>query len=265
VEDNYVNLTYWHVAAAAALILINAAASLALRLGMERTLLLAAVRTVVQLLLVGLVLQWVFHLERWYAVLALMAVMTLIAGITAVQRANRRYPWLWLDTLLGIWLSSWLITAFALFVIVRNDQPWYQPQYAIPLLGMVLGNTLNGITLGVGTLTDDLVNRRRQTETLLALGATRWEAAAGPVRHAVRTGMIPIVNAMMIVGVVSLPGMMTGQLLSGVAPIEAVKYQIVIMFLIASATALGTVGAVLCGYLRLFNARHQFRYDLVER
>ena len=79
-----------------------------------------------------------------------------------------------------------------------------------------------------------------------------------PVQQAVRTGMIPIINTMMVVGIVSLPGMMTGQLLSGTSPIEAVKYQIVIMFLIASATALCTVGVVLLSFFRLFNTEHQF-------
>jgi putative ABC transport system permease protein len=81
----------------------------------------------------------------------------------------------------------------------------------------------------------------------------------------VRTGMIPILNSMMVVGIVSLPGMMTGQLLAGVDPIQAVRYQVVIMFFIASATGLGTVGVVLLAYRRLFNARHQFRHGLLTK
>jgi putative ABC transport system permease protein len=103
-----------------------------------------------------------------------------------------------------------------------------------------------------------LDSKRDEVDTLLALGATRWEAARRPIQQAVRTGMIPTINAMMVVGLVSLPGMMTGQLLGGVAPTQAVRYQIMIMFLIAAGTALGTVGVVLLGYLRLFNHDHQF-------
>ena len=95
-------------------------------------------------------------------------------------------------------------------------------------------------------------------QAAFGLGATRWEAALAPIRHAIRTGMIPIMNSMMVVGIVSLPGMMTGQLISGTAPLHAVQYQIVIMFLIASATALGTVGVVLLTYYRMFNHDHQF-------
>jgi putative ABC transport system permease protein len=254
---SYITLSYWQVAVAALLILVNGGISIALRLHLENRLFLAATRTVVQLLLVGLVLQWVFNLERWYLVVALMMVMVLVAGAAAVRRTDRRYPGIWLDSLLAMWLSSWAVTGVALLAVVRVE-PWFTPQYAIPLLGMILGNTLNGISLGLDRLGEELTARGTQVESLLTLGATRWEAAREPVRQAVRTGMIPILNSMMVVGIVSLPGMMTGQLLSGVSPVEAVKYQVVILFLIASGTALGTVSVVLLGYRRLFNARHQF-------
>ena len=259
----YIDLTTWQVGLAALLILVNAAVSLSLRLGMERRLLLAAFRTVTQLALVGFVLDWVFTIGRFGVVLALMTVMVLVAGMAAVRRTERRYPGIWLNAIVSMWASSWMITAVALFGIVRV-RPWYDPQYAIPLLGMILGNTLNGISLGLDRLTEELRIRRDQVETLLALGATRWEAAQDPIRRAVRTGMIPIINSMMVVGIVSIPGMMTGQLLAGVDPLSAVEYQIVIMFLIASGTALGTVGVVLLGYRRLFNARHQFLYQLIR-
>jgi putative ABC transport system permease protein len=197
-------------------------------------------------------------LEQWYVVMGLACLMTFIAGVTAANRNERRYPGIWLNTIISVWASAWIVTAFALFAVLQGVEKWYQPQYAIPLLGMVLGNTLNGISVGLNTFTEALVTRRGQVESLLALGATRWEAARAPVQHAVRTGLIPIVNSMMVVGLVSLPGMMTGQLVSGTAPIQAVKYQIVIMFLIASATALGTVAVVLLSFLRLFNEDHQF-------
>jgi len=261
----YIDLSYVQVGLAASLILINGAASVALGLGLERSLLIASIRTIVQLLLLGLVLQWAFQLDQWYEVVPLLIVMTLVAGITAVQRNQRRYPGIWWSTLVSVWASSWLITGFALLVVFGATDKWYQPQYAIPLLGMVLGNTLNGISLGLNTMTESLVTERRRVEAMLTLGATRWEAASPMVRHAIRTGMIPIINSMMVVGIVSLPGMMTGQLLSGTAPISAVKYQIVIMFLIASATALGTASAVVLSYGHLFNRDHQFLFNRLDR
>ncbi len=259
----YIDLSAAQVAVAAALIVVNAGISLALRLGMERRLLVAAVRTVAQLVLMGLVLEWVFAARSWPVVAAMAVFMATVAGVAAVRRVGRRYPGIWLNSLVSMWASSWVIAAVAVGAIVRVD-PWWEPQYAIPLLGMILGNTLNGISLGLDRLTEELTGKRDRVETLLALGATRWEAARDPVRAAVRTGMIPIVNSMMVVGIVSIPGMMTGQLLAGVEPLQAVEYQIVIMFLIASGTALGTVGVVLLGYRRLFNRRHQFLYGTIR-
>jgi putative ABC transport system permease protein len=260
----YIELSYGQVFLAALLILINGVISILLRLGLERRLFLAAVCTVVQLLFIGIILEWVFRVGRWQIVVGLMATMTLIAGIAAARRAHHRYPGIWANSIASVWLSSWLTGAFALFVILPA-RPWYSPSHAIPLLGMILGNTLSGISLGLDRLGGELVAGRTYVETLLALGATRWEAAREAARQAVRTGMIPIVNSMMVVGIVSLPGMMTGQLLAGIAPIQAVKYQIVIMFLIASGTALGVVSAVLLSYLRLFNDDHQFLPHLVSR
>jgi putative ABC transport system permease protein len=260
-SDTYIDLQAWQVASAAALILVNAAVSFKLQLGLERTLALASIRTVIQLLLVGMVLHWVFELNQLAVIVAIMVTMTLIAGVTAWSRAGHRYPGMLVNVVVSIWGSAWLILAFTMAVVFRQTQPWYDPQYAIPLLGMILGNTLNGITLGLGSVVDALSTRQREVETLLALGATRWEAARGLIQHSVRVGMIPIINSMMVVGLVSLPGMMTGQLLSGVEPLAAVRYQIVIMFVIASATALGVVAVVILTLLRISNSQHQFCFD----
>jgi putative ABC transport system permease protein len=249
-------LHLWQVGLAASLIVVSAAVSLLLRLGLERRLSVAAVRTLVQLLLIGLVLRWLFREGRPY-MLVVMALMTVIAAHAAVTRCDRRYRGIVLDSILSIWVSAWCITVVAVVGVVQ-PRPWHLPQYWIPLLGMILHNTLNGVSLGLDRLTSEVTGRRDEIETLLALGATRWEAARTPVQQAVRTGMIPTVNTMMVVGLVSLPGMMTGQLLAGVDPLQAVMYQIVIMFLIAAGASLGTMGVTLLGYRRLFNRDHQF-------
>lgn len=260
----FLELSYWQIAIAASLILINGLISVALRLGLERRLLVAAVRTVVQLSLLGLILNWIFALDRWYLVAAWGLLMTSIAGVSAVGRVRRRHPGVLFDAIVAMWAGSWIVLAVALAAIVRPT-PWYDPQYAIPLLGMLLGNTLNGVSLGLDRFGETLVNKRAEVETLLALGATRWEAARGPVREAIQTGMIPIVNSMAVVGLVSLPGMMTGQLLAGADPMQAVLYQIVIMFLIAAGTALGTVAVVLASYRRLFTPEHRFLYERLTK
>ncbi len=262
-EPVYIELSYTQVGLAALLIIINGAISVVLGLGLERRLFIASLRSVVQLLLVGMVLHWVFTINNVYIVVFIMFVMAVIAGTAAVGRTDRRFPSIWWNSIVSVWASSWIITAVALVGIIRVD-PWYNPQYSIPLLGMILGNALNGISLGLNRFGEELYLNRNQVEALLAMGATRWEAARIPIRNAIRNGMIPIINVMMVVGIVSLPGMMTGQLLAGVKPIEAVKYQIVILFLIASGTALGTLGCILLGYRTLFNERHQFLYKLIS-
>ena len=245
------------IAWAAALVVINGCISIALRLKLEKSLLLASVRTIVQLLLVGYVLQKIFENDHWYAVLAMVVFMTIVAGTSAVGRTSRRYPGIYIDSLLAIWCSSWIVSIYGLLIVFRSEGAWYQPQYAIPLTGMILGNSLNGISLGLNQLGEQLATRRGEVESMLALGATRWEAAQPCVSRAVQTGMTPVINSMMVVGLVNLPGMMTGQLLAGATPSQAVRYQIIIMFMIAAATAMGTVGVVLLSFRRHFNADHQ--------
>jgi putative ABC transport system permease protein len=264
--NGYIDLEYWQVGIATALILISGAISLLLKLGLEYKLFMASVRTVVQLILIGWVLQWIFPKnseppQPWYYVLGMLLLMTVIAGDAAVRRCSRRYRGVWLDSVIAMGVSSWMMGAVAVMAVVqvqRHQHLWYEPQYCIPLMGMILGNTLNGIALGWDRFGDELSQKRDQIETLLALGGTRWEAALSAIQTAVRTGMIPTLNTMMVVGIVSLPGMMTGQILAGMKPDSAVKYQIVIMFLIAVGTTLGTVMVVLLSYFRLFTPWHQF-------
>ena len=262
---NYQDLSAIDLSIAAALILINGALSLMLKLGLERQLLWASVRTVVQLLAVGYLLGWVFAHAHWYVVLPLMCLMTLVAGFSAASRGKRTYAGQLIDSVVSVWSSSWLVAAIGLFVIIRI-RPWYEPQYAIPILGMILGNTLTAVSLGIERMTQELMSGRNTIEMILALGGTRWEAAQSAARQAVRAGMMPTLNQMTVVGIVSLPGMMTGQVLAGENPENAVRYQIMIMFLIAAGSALGTVCAVLLTFRRLFSADHRFMvHRLVAR
>ncbi len=248
------------LALSALLIVVNVVLSGLLRLQLGRSLLLAASRMVVQLLLVGTVLEWLFRQENPLAIALMALVMAGIAGVAAVNRTRQRFPGIYANSLLSVLASSALVTSVALGGILRPE-PWFAARYVIPLLGMVLGNTLNGISLGLDRLMEGLRTHRDQVETRLCLGASRWEACRDEVREAVRVGMIPTINSMMVMGLVSLPGMMTGQILQGAAPSAAVRYQIMILFMIAAATALAVVGVVLLGYLRLTSRDHQLRLD----
>jgi putative ABC transport system permease protein len=157
-------------------------------------------------------------------------------------------------------MAAGLVTLFALSTAIRPD-PWHDPRYAIPLLGMVLGNTMTGIALGLDTLSTGLAHERAGVEARLALGATRWEATRPLVQRALRSGLMPIINSMAAAGIVALPGMMTGQILAGADPVDAVEYQVLIMFLITGGTVLGAVTAVFGGVARLTDARHRLRLD----
>ena len=260
----FIPLEFSDLALAAVLVVINGALSLALRLGLERDLLIATVRMVVQLFLVGLVLTTLFALVSplWTGLAALA--MVLFAGREIMARQERRLAGMWSYGLgTGCMLvASGVVTVFALATQLQPE-PWYHPRYTLPILGMVLGNTMTGISLGLHTLTTGLVRGRAGVEAQLALGAT-WREAALPVsRAALRSAMMPIINSMAAIGLVSLPGMMTGQILSGIEPNEAVKYQLLIMFLIAGGTALGATAAVLaCGW-RLTDRRHRLRLDRI--
>jgi putative ABC transport system permease protein len=233
-----------------------------LRLGLGRRLLLGALRTTLQLLLIGLVLKVLFENASlgWIALLAL--VMLLVAGREVMARQQRRFvgPWGFGLGTASMFLSSFTVTVFALITVIGTT-PWWQPQYAIPLLGMLLGNTMNGVSLGLDRLTSGAFQQRAVIEARLALGHTAAQAIGTIRRDAVRVGMVHIMNAMAAAGIVSLPGMMTGQILAGTPPMEAVKYQILIMFLIAAGTGFGTVAAVWFGARRLFDERERLRLD----
>jgi len=157
-------------------------------------------------------------------------------------------------------MAGALVTVFALTTQIRPE-PWWSPRFALPLFGMILGNTMTGISLGLDTLHATLNRERRAIEAQLLLGRTRIEAMRPFLRRALRSGFTPIINSMAATGVVSLPGMMTGQILSGVDPQQAVKYQLLIMFLIGGATGLGVLGAVMASARRLTDQRHRLRLD----
>lgn len=259
-NPQYLHIGNWQLGFAGFLILVNLALSAWLRLGLTRSLLVASARMVVQLLLVGLVLQYVFALEHPLPVVGIGLAMAGLAGIAAVNRTRRRFPGIYLNSVLSVLAASYVVTGAALLGII-DVEPWYRAQYAIPLLGMVLGNILNGVSLALDRFMEGAVRDRGLIEADLALGATRWEAAHPLVTASLHTGMIPTINSMMVMGVVSLPGMMTGQMLAGAAPESAVRYQIVIMFMIAAATAIGAFGAVTLAFRTLFTREHQLRID----
>ena len=164
----YIEISYLDMAVASLLVLANGLISVVLKLKLEKSLLVSAVRMVVQLLLIGTILKWVFSVDKWYVVMFIIGIMTFIAGMAAYNRNRFQYGGMRIDTLVSVWVSSWLVAILGL-VVVLQVQPWYTPQYVIPIMGMILGNTLTGVSLGLDRITHELVQKREQVEMLLSL------------------------------------------------------------------------------------------------
>jgi len=262
---NMISLSATDLGLAALLVIFLAGLSRRMQLGLEAQLLVAAARTVIQLLLIGLVLESLFAQVNLFWITAMAIVMLLAAGREVMARQQRRFKGVWgfgMGTF-AMFISSFTVTILALTTIIGTD-PWYTPQYAIPLLGMMLGNTMNGIALGLDRLTQTTWQQRAIIEQRLMLGASRTGAIMDIRREAMRSGMMPMINAMAAAGLVSLPGMMTGQILAGSPPIEAVKYQILIMFLITAGTGFGVSAALWLASRKLFDDRHRLRLDTLS-
>lgn len=260
--SEYHTLAYTDLVLASVLVLANAGMSMVLGLGVARQMLVAAARMIVQLLLVGLILQWLFTVAN-PGITGLAALIMLgFATYEVTARQERRLAGWWTYGLGGstMLLAGGLITVMALVVVVRSE-PWYAPNIAIPLFGMILGNAMTGTSLALNSFIVAVRRETRAIEAQLLLGEPRWHACRPQIRQALRSGFMPIVNAMAATGVVSLPGMMTGQILAGAAPGEAVKYQLLIMFLIAGTTGLAVIGCVYGAALRLTDERHRLRLD----
>ncbi|NOL50317.1 ABC transporter permease [Pelistega europaea] len=250
---DYHSLSYADIAIAASLILINGIISLIMRLGLVKSLLIGAIRTVVQLSVIGIVLKWIFTINHESVVLLILLVMTSIAAITAKGRNSFTYRGLLQDTFVAVWLPSWTVLFISMLLILRVD-PWYSPQFLIPIGGMIIGNILTGVALVTERLLSEIKEKRAYIEMLISLGATPWESYQKIAKNAVSAGMMPSINNMMVVGLVSLPGMMTGQILAGQDPEQAVRYQIIMLFFQTATTGIACILVVYMVFKRLFNA-----------
>jgi putative ABC transport system permease protein len=210
------------------------------RLELEWSLTVATFRTTLQLLIVGYILWVVFEWKNPAAVLAVITGMFVIATIETRNRIGKRMPKELLLIGFSIFTSLAVTLTYTTVIIIRPSV-WYEPQYLIPLAGIVLGNVMNGAAIAGERLVQMIQSHRYDIETHLCLGATPQQAIATYRKAAIRAGLIPTLNSMMVVGIVTLPGIITGQLLSGVNPQDAASYQMLIMFMLAFSTLLTTI------------------------
>ncbi len=257
-----IQLTPLDLAITSGLVLLMAMVTWLMKIQLQRQLLFSAMRAGIQLLLLGLVLKVLFDVSHPLLISGMALIMLLVGGREVFARQKKKFKGFWG---LGIGTSSMFVSSFTVtvftLVTVINIHPWYSPQYSIPLLGMILGNTMNGISIAMDRLTQTAWDQKNVIEQRLLLGQGKKEAISHIRNDSARSGLIPIINSMSTAGIVSLPGMMTGQILAGSPPFEAVKYQILIMFMIASGTGFGIISALWISSNRLFDERDRLRLD----
>ncbi|TWH46260.1 iron export ABC transporter permease subunit FetB [Sporomusa sp. KB1] len=225
----------------------------------ERQILIASVRMTVQLTLMGYVLMFVFDNASWWLTAIMIVIMLAFAIFNAVKRVKNTMSTELQRMVAVSMVGGALVTAAFFVMVVLQVEPWFNPQYIIPITGMIVGNCMTGIALGANKLCSDMEEKRVIIENSLMLGATPAHATKEIVNDAFDSALLPTMNNMLTMGIVSIPGMMTGQILSGTFPLTAIKYQLGIMLAILGSTALTTILFVMLGYKTFFTKDNRLK------
>lgn len=255
--ENVINLSILQLASAYIFVLILLLIVKLKGIPREKEILISTVRMTLQLILTGYVLAYVFENSHPSYTIIAIAFMEIFAIYNVFKRSKLNLSSK-MKKIIAISMLFGTVTSlvYFLFVVIRIS-PWYNPRYFIPIGGMVVGNSMTGITLGVTRLVDGMTNQKDLIETSLMLGATPKTASKVIVDKAFDSAILPTINSMVGMGIVFLPGMMTGQILSGVSPVTAIEYQIAIMLGILGSVALTVILFVQLGYKTFFNEEHQ--------
>ncbi|MFH1686444.1 MAG: iron export ABC transporter permease subunit FetB [bacterium] len=227
------------------------------RLPVAKGMALGSVRAFVQLIAVGYALHFVFDLQSIWLILGCFAIMMTVGAHAAAGRVKALKGAFWI-TLTAILVGSVFTLSTMLLVKIIT----WEARFIIPLAGMIIGNSMNATALAIDRLCSDIRTNRLAVETSLALGKS-WRQAAGPfMRAAARTGMVSILNFMKTVGIVALPGAMTGMILAGAEPLDAVMLQLIVAYMLLAATTLSSIVAAELTVRRFFTTAHQLRHDV---
>ncbi|NLP33925.1 MAG: iron export ABC transporter permease subunit FetB [Clostridiales bacterium] len=228
------------------------------KINQMKFLIVASLRMTVQLVLAGFILTYVFKKPHpLFVILYLIAMIIFSIGrvLSKNREINRNFK---IAISLSLALSGLFILAY--FVLVVVGESFFNPQYTIPLAGMIIGNSMTGVTLGMKTFTENLKSQRNRIDALLNLGVEPKKILLPFVNSALETALLPTMNNMIGMGIISLPGMMTGQILSGTEPTTAIMYQIAIMIAICTSVCLTVFCALNFGYRTLYNERNQIHF-----
>ncbi|MEN6463326.1 MAG: iron export ABC transporter permease subunit FetB [Syntrophomonas sp.] len=223
----------------------------------EKELIISSVRMTLQLILAGYILVYIFDNPNPFVTASIILLMEAFAVYTVFKKFKGKLSKS-IKKVIAISLSIGTLSCLIYFLmVVVRISPWYNPQYFIPIAGMMVGNSMTGISLGVKSLIEGMTTQRALVEEALILGATPQEASKNIINNTFDAAILPTINSMVGMGIVFLPGMMTGQILSGTAPTTAIAYQIAIMLGILGAVALSVMIMLQLGYRTFFNKEAQ--------
>lgn len=248
--------------AVSGLLFLAAALSLALSLGLACALLIGGIRMTVQLMLLATLLRLIFDAGALWATLLAMIAMSAFAGIEVLLRQSRIAGRGWtVGVGMMAMLTAGMVIVLPTLIVVLQAEPWWRPQVALPIFGMIAGNAMTSVALTLDRMTGAIRADATMIETRLALGQPRLKALSPVLRDSIRAGLMPVLNSMSAIGLVTIPGMMTGQLLANADPFQAAKYQMLAMFLIAGVSALSAIGVAYALLFRLTDGRHRLRLE----
>ncbi len=250
-----VQLDVWHFALIYLLLLVVVSVLRFTKINQTKSLLWGSARMTLQLTLSGLILTYIFQNPHPVFVALYLLAMISFAVYRVIHLNPKLNPRFRLIIAGSIALSGVMVMAY--FVLVVVGERLGNPQYVIPISGMLMGNTMTGVTLGVKSLYKTMEDQTDRIETLQNMGVKPEKLFLPFVRQSMETAILPTINTMVGIGIVSLPGMMTGQILSGTLPTTAILYQIAIMIAICTTVCLSTFGSLYFGYRTLYNKRNQ--------
>jgi putative ABC transport system permease protein len=247
-------MSAWALGITLIFIIITMAVSIWQKLGLERDIAIGTIRSAIQLLLVGYVLQFVFHTDHPALILLIVAIMITVATFNASQKSSGLH-----GIRVRIAISITVTEALIMGLLIGLDIIEAAPRYIVPISGMTIGSAMIVAALFLNQMNREVQSLRGEIEVLLALGATTRQAIHDSLKRAVKASLIPTIDGMKTVGLVQLPGMMTGMIVAGANPVEAVRYQILIVFALASSAAVTSLVLAMLSYKLWFTKDARLR------
>lgn len=258
-----VKISLLHLGMAVLPLVLISIGSIRLGLGLGGKMAIATLRCTIQLSVLGWILVPIFMSNSFWLTISYACFMLFVASAEAVARPSHSYSGVFFTTFLGLGLACSLAISFAL-ALVLDIKPFYNAQYMIPILGMLLGNACSTASVGLSAVFNEFAQGKESVEVLLAFGASRIEATSHITKKALQMALTPLLSSMNVVGIVSIPGMMTGQILGGSDPAVAARYQIAIFFWVAFCSSISSAIVIYAAVFNLCDRNHRLKSDALH-